>query len=72
MPTLTYITEEAKLPIICGESGPVHNGGLANVGIDYYKLGFQTGEMAQIFYMAKQSLLKCRFKHKKILRLQSI
>lgn len=46
MPTLTYITEEAKLPIICGESGPVHNGGLATVGIDYYKLGFQTGEMA--------------------------
>lgn len=46
MPTLICITEEAKLPVICGESGPVENGGLATIGIDYYKLGFQTGEMA--------------------------
>lgn len=46
MPTLMSITEEAKLPVICGESGPVKNGGLATIGIDYYKLGFQTGEMA--------------------------
>lgn len=46
MPTLTTITQEAKLPVICGEGGMVKAGGLATLGIDYYKLGVQTGEMA--------------------------
>lgn len=46
MPTLTTITKEAKLPVICGEGGMVKSGGLATLGIDYYKLGVQTGEMA--------------------------
>lgn len=46
MPTLTAITQEAKLPVICGEGGMVKAGGLATLGIDYYKLGVQTGEMA--------------------------
>ena len=46
-----------KVPVICGESGMVDNGGLATLGmvmsgglatlgIDYYNLGYQTGEMA--------------------------
>lgn len=46
MPTLAIITQEAKLPVICGEGGMVRAGGLATLGIDYYKLGVQTGEMA--------------------------
>lgn len=46
MPTLAIITQEAKLPVICGEGGMVKSGGLATLGIDYYKLGVQTGEMA--------------------------
>ncbi|WP_368501462.1 ABC transporter substrate-binding protein [Phascolarctobacterium sp.] len=46
MPTLTTVTEEAKLPVICGEGGMVKAGGLATLGVDYYKLGFQAGEMA--------------------------
>lgn len=46
MPTLAIVTEEAKLPVICGEGGMVRSGGLATLGVDYYKLGFQTGEMA--------------------------
>ena len=40
MPTLVSVTEEAKLPVICGEGGMVKAGGLAT------KLGFQAGEMA--------------------------
>ena len=44
MPTLVAIT--AKLPIICGEPNMVKAGGLATYGIDYYKLGVQTGHMA--------------------------
>lgn len=46
MPTLAIVTEEAKLPVVCGEGGMVQAGGIATLGIDYYKLGVQTGEMA--------------------------
>lgn len=46
MATVTLVTEPAGMPVIVGESGMVENGGLATVGIDYYKLGYQTGEMA--------------------------
>ncbi len=46
MPVLAMITEEAKLPVICGEGGMVRSGGIATLGLDYYKLGVQTGEMA--------------------------
>jgi putative ABC transport system substrate-binding protein len=46
MPVLASITNEAKLVVICGEAAVVQNGALATVGIDYYKLGLQTGDMA--------------------------
>lgn len=46
MPNLAKVAEEKKTPVICGEPGMVAAGGLATIGIDYYKLGFQTGGMA--------------------------
>ena len=46
MPTLTAITNEAKIPVICGEGGMLKGGGVATLAVDYYKLGFTTGEMA--------------------------
>ncbi len=46
MATVAKVAEQYGIPTICGESGMVQNGGLATVGIDYYKLGCQTGEMA--------------------------
>ena len=46
MPTLISITDPAKKPVICGEPNMVAAGGLATYGIDYYRLGVQTGEMA--------------------------
>ncbi len=46
MPTLAAITDPAKKPIICGEPNMVKAGGFATYGIDYYKLGVQTGYMA--------------------------
>lgn len=46
MPTLTTITDPAKIPVICGEPNMVKAGGLITYGIDYYKLGIQTGQMA--------------------------
>ena len=46
MPTLTAITNEKKIPVICGEANMVKQGALATLGIDYYELGKQTGDMA--------------------------
>jgi len=46
MPTLATVTNEAKIPVFCGEGGMTKAGGVATLGIDYYKLGFQTGIMA--------------------------
>jgi len=44
--TVTMLTEPARIPVIVGEEGMVSGGGLATIGINYYKLGYQTGEMA--------------------------
>ncbi len=40
------VAEANKIPVIAGESNTVRNGAIATFGLDYYKLGFQTGEMA--------------------------
>jgi len=46
MATVSQVATEAKIPVIVGEEGMVANGGLATSGINYYKLGYLTGEMA--------------------------
>lgn len=46
MPIIVKHTLEAKVPIIAAEKGSVEAGALATVGIDYYKLGYETGKMA--------------------------
>lgn len=46
MKNISAVTTRAKLPLIVGEVGPVQNGGLCTVGINYEKLGRQTGMMA--------------------------
>ena len=46
MESVKNITEPAKIPVICGESGMVQSGGTASVSIDYYTLGYRAGEMA--------------------------
>ena len=46
MATVALVTNEAKIPVICGESGMVDKGGLATYGINYYELGKQTATMA--------------------------
>ena len=38
--------EENDIPVIAGEGDSVERGALATLGIDYYELGRQTGEMA--------------------------
>lgn len=39
MPIAAQIAEQAKIPVICGESGMVDSGGTATYGINYYNLG---------------------------------
>nr|WP_092472724.1 ABC transporter substrate-binding protein [Desulfotruncus arcticus] len=46
LPAVLQVAEENKIPVIAGESNSVEEGALATVGIDYYKLGEQTGEIA--------------------------
>ncbi|MDF2557532.1 MAG: transporter substrate binding protein [Bacillales bacterium] len=46
MATVGKIAKEKKIPVITGESNMTMEGGLATVGIDYYKLGQQTAKMA--------------------------
>lgn len=46
MPLLTNQCYSKNVPIIGSEKGQVQNGAVATTGIDYYKLGFQTGLMA--------------------------
>ncbi|WP_053957055.1 ABC transporter substrate-binding protein [Inediibacterium massiliense] len=46
MPIIAKHTLEAKIPVIAAEKGSVESGALATVGINYYKLGYETGKMA--------------------------
>lgn len=46
MAIVSDIMTENKIPVICGEENQVINGGLATLGINYFELGYQTGEMA--------------------------
>lgn len=46
MSIVSEVTASSKIPVICGESGMVKSGGLATLGINYYNLGYQAGEMA--------------------------
>ena len=38
--------EDNKIPVVVGETDSVRNGGIITLGLDYGKLGYQTGEMA--------------------------
>ena len=46
MATVSMVANENGIPVICGEEGMVKAGGLATYGIDYYELGYLTGQQA--------------------------
>lgn len=46
MSTISNVTNPAGVPLICGESGMVTNGGTFTYSISYYELGRLTGQMA--------------------------
>src|SRR5699024_9648703 len=43
---LVQIAEQKDILVVGAEAGTVESGAVATVGIDYTKLGYQTGEMA--------------------------
>ena len=44
--TLIQVAEDKSIPVIASEGDSVARGAIATIGIDYYSLGYQTGEMA--------------------------
>lgn len=46
MATVAMVANDNGLPTICGEEGMVQAGGLATYGIDYFELGYLTGQQA--------------------------
>lgn len=44
--TVVQVAEDKQIPVIGAEAGTVEGGAIATIGIDYTKLGHQTGEMA--------------------------
>jgi putative ABC transport system substrate-binding protein len=46
MNVLIEKTMENNIPVVCGEENMVKSGGTFTIGINYYELGYQTGEMA--------------------------
>ncbi len=44
--SLIQVAETKQIPVIGAESGTVEGGAVATLGIDYFELGYQTGEMA--------------------------
>ncbi|MBR5520498.1 MAG: ABC transporter substrate-binding protein [Oscillospiraceae bacterium] len=46
MALVADITWPANIPVIAGAESMVMDGGLATIGLSYYALGYQTGEMA--------------------------
>lgn len=46
MGIVARILKEAKIPSVAGEAGMVNDGAFATIGVDYYKLGQQSAEMA--------------------------
>ncbi|MCF6093547.1 ABC transporter substrate-binding protein [Microaerobacter geothermalis] len=40
------VAEEANIPVFASDTDTVKRGAVATYGIDYYKIGYQTGEMA--------------------------
>lgn len=44
--SLVGVAEQKQIPVIAAESGTVEGGAAATLGIDYFELGKQTGEMA--------------------------
>lgn len=46
MATVSMVSTPAGIPVFCGETGMVDNGGFATYGLNYYELGKQTAAMA--------------------------
>jgi putative ABC transport system substrate-binding protein len=60
--SVIMVAERAKIPLIVGEGDSVRRGGLITLGIDYYRLGRQTGDMAaRVFKGAKPAAMPIEY-----------
>lgn len=63
--SVVKVANANRLPLIVGEENGVYRGALATVGINYYDLGVQTGEMAvKVLRGAKPSTLPVEYQSK--------
>ncbi len=46
MASVEIFATENGIPVLTGESNTCANGGLLSLGVDYYQIGYQTGQMA--------------------------
>ncbi len=49
------MSTQAKLPVVCGESGMNDKCGIATYGVDYYAIGVRAGEMAYEIITGKKT-----------------
>ncbi len=47
MPTIKELSLKNNIPVVCGFESAAKEGGIGTVGVDYYKLGYQTSDMAE-------------------------
>lgn len=46
LPSVIQVAESRSIPLIVGEGDSVREGGIATIGINYFDLGYKTGQMA--------------------------
>ena len=46
MASVDIVASENNIIVMTGESNPLKNGGLMSLGVNYYEIGYQTGQMA--------------------------
>lgn len=65
MTAVTNITTPAGIPVVCGEVAMLDGGGLLTLGVDYYELGKQAGEMAADILDGKSNPAEMAIQHQK-------
>lgn len=63
METVSMVATKEGIPVICGEAGPVENGGLATISLDYYDLGKETAKQAVKILKEGEDITKMPIKY---------
>jgi len=63
MSSIDIVTIENKIPTLVADSGMCINGGLLSIGVDYYRLGKQAGEMAVSIIKGEKTINDLKIEH---------